>query len=101
VRGNHEEGIFFRNETEGMAAHRNRVEDNVIENNGIKKDVAGIRVRGETRDLIFKNNIIRDTRAEPKQIIGIQLEEKVGPVVLEGNKVEAAKVLDDKRKETR
>jgi hypothetical protein len=29
------------------------------------------------------------------------LEEKVGPVVLDGNKVEAAKVLDDKRKEIR
>jgi len=101
VRGNHEEGIFFRNETEGMAAHRNRVEDNVIENNGIKKDVAGIRVRGETRDLIFKNNVVRDTRAEPKQSIGIQLEEKVGSVVLDGNKVEAAKALEDKRKEIR
>jgi hypothetical protein len=101
VRGNHEEGIFFRNESDGMAAHRNRVEDNVIENNGVKKDVAGIRVRGETRDLIFKNNLIRDTRAEPKQTIGIQLDEKVGPVVLDGNKVEAAKLLDDKRQESR
>ncbi len=101
VRGNHEEGIFFRNEADGMAAHRNRVEDNVIENNGVKKDVAGIRVRGETRDLIFKNNVIRDTRAEPKQSIGIQLDEKVGSVVIDGNKVEAAKVLEDKRKESR
>ena len=57
-----------------MAALRNRVEDNVIENNGVKKEVAGI---------------------------GIQLEEKVGAVVLDGNKVEAAKVLEDKRKDTR
>jgi hypothetical protein len=51
--------------------------------------VAGIRVRGETRDLIFRNNIVRDTRAEPTQSIGILLEEKVGSVVLDGNKVEA------------
>ncbi len=42
-----------------MAAHRNRVEDNVIENNGVKEDV------------------------------------------LEGNRVEAAKVPEDKRNETR
>jgi hypothetical protein len=29
------------------------------------------------------------------------LDEKVGPVVLDGNKVEAAKLLDDKRQESR
>jgi nitrous oxidase accessory protein NosD len=100
VRGNHEEGIYFRNETEGMAGHRNRVENNLIENNGVKRETAGIRVRGETRDLIFKDNIIRDTRpaGERKQTIGIRLDEKVGAVTLEGNKVEAAKELADERK---
>lgn len=99
VRGNREDGIFFRNETEGMAGHRNRVEENVIENNGTKGEVAGIRVRGETRDLIFKDNIIRDTRsgAERRQTTGIRLDEKVGAVTLEGNQIEAAKILDDKR----
>lgn len=100
VRGNHEDGIFFRNETEGMAGHRNRVENNVIENNGVRREAAGIRVRGETRDLIFKDNIIRDTRpvGERKQTIGIRLDEKVGAVTLEGNKIEAATVLADDRK---
>jgi nitrous oxidase accessory protein NosD len=34
-------GVFFRNETEGMAGHRNRVEDNLIENNGVGRDAAG------------------------------------------------------------
>jgi parallel beta-helix repeat protein len=97
IRGNHENGIFFRNETEGMAGHRNRVEDNLIENNGLAKEAAGIRVRGETHDLVFKNNIIRETRPEGKQSIGIQLEEKVGAVTLEGNQVEAVKAIDDKR----
>lgn len=100
VRGNHEDGIFFRNEMEGMAGHRNRLENNLIENNGVKHETAGIRVRGETRDLVFKDNIIRDTRSagERKQTIGIRLEEKVGAVTLEGNKVEADKVLADERK---
>jgi polygalacturonase len=101
VRNNHEDGVYFRNETEGMAGHRNRLENNLIENNGTKLDSAGIRVRGETRDLILKNNIIRDTRSagERKQTIGIRLEEKVGPITLEGNKVEAARELADERKE--
>jgi parallel beta-helix repeat protein len=100
IRGNHENGIVFRNESEGMAGHRNRVEENVIENNGLTKEAAGIRIRGETHDLVFKNNVIRDTRPgrEGKQTIGIQLEENVGPVTLEGNQVEAAKTIDDKRK---
>jgi len=100
VRGNHEDGIFFRNEAEGMAGNRNRLENNLIENNGVKQDAAGIRVRGETHDLVFKNNIIRDTRSESerKQTVGIRLDEKVGAVTLDGNQVEASKLLADERK---
>jgi hypothetical protein len=44
VRANHQDGVFFRNETVGMAAHRNRLENNIIENNGLKAPAAGIRV---------------------------------------------------------
>ncbi len=100
VRGNHEAGIHFRNESEGMAGHRNRLEENVIENNGVDKPAPGIQVRGVTRDLVFKNNVIRDTRpiAEQKQTIGIQLGEKVGDVTLEGNQVSAKQELADARK---
>jgi polygalacturonase len=99
VRGNHEDGVFFRQESEGMAAHRNRLEKNLIENNGVKREVAGIRVRGVTRDLVFKDNIIRDTRtgSERKQLVGIRLEEKVGEVSLEGNTIEAVTQVEDKR----
>jgi hypothetical protein len=99
VRGNQEAGIFFRNETEGMAGHRNLLEGNVIENNGLDREAVGIRVRGETRDLVLKNNTVRDTRAEGarKQTVGIQLESKVGAVQLEGNQVEAQKSVLDER----
>jgi hypothetical protein len=100
VRGNQQAGIYFRNESEGMAGHRNRVEENIIENNGTTKPAPAIEVRGETHDLIFKDNVIRDTRAEgeKKQLVGIQLEEKVGAVTLEGNQIAAEKVLVDGRK---
>ena len=56
--------------------------------------------RRSSKDLIFKDNIIRDTRpaGERKQTTGIRLEEKVGAVTLEGNKIEAAKALADERK---
>ena len=50
--------------------------------------------------MIFKNNVIRETRpgGEAKQTIGIQLEENVGTLTLDGNQVEAARTIDDKRK---
>jgi len=101
VRLNHEDGVFFRNEALGMAAHRNRLEENIIENNGVGKEAAGIRIRGYTNDLVFKNNIIRDTRENDaqKQNVGIRIEENVGQVTLENNTIKAKTVIDDRRLE--
>jgi parallel beta-helix repeat protein len=100
VRANDQDGVFFRNEAEGMAGHRNRLENNLIENNGVKGEAAGIRVRGETRDLVFRNNIIRDTRPPEtrKQTVGIRIEEPAGKVVLEGNQIDAKTQVEDGRK---
>ena len=83
-----------------MAGHRNRLENNLIENNGDKGDAAGIRVRGETRGLVFRNNIIRDTRAPEarKQAVGIRIEEQAGEVILEDNEIEARTKVEDQRK---
>lgn len=99
VRANHDDGVFFRNETLGMAGHRNRLENNLIENNGARESASGIRVRGETKDLVFKGNIIRDTRAPDaqKQTVGIRIEEAAGDIVLDGNTIDARTVVDDKR----
>lgn len=100
VRANHEDGIYFRNETAGMAGHRNRIENNLIENNGGKNEAAGIRVRGETKDLVFRDNIIRDTRSgdSRKQSVGVKIEEPAGEVRLEGNTIDAPTKVDDRRK---
>ncbi len=99
VVGNAADGIFFRDESEGMAGHRNRLEENLIENNGSKDSAAGIRVRGATRDLVLKNNTIRDTRsgAEQRQTVGIRLEEKAGDITSENNRIEATTPVDDRR----
>ena len=101
VRQNHQDGIFFRNETLGMAAHRNCLEENIIENNGVDREAAGIRIRGQTNDLIFRNNVIRDTRPgeSQTQTVGIRIEEQVGQVILEGNTIEAKLKIDDQRGE--
>jgi len=103
VRANQQDGVFFRNESEGMAGHRNRLENNLIENNGAKGTAAGIRIRGETKDLVFRNNIIRDTRAGTArtQTVGIRIEEQAGEVMLESNRIEAATAVDDLRKASR
>jgi parallel beta-helix repeat protein len=92
VRENKENGIFFRNESLGMAPHRNRLEENIVENNG----GAEIRIRGHVNDLVFRNNTIRDGRAEDGGV-GIQIEKTVGPVVLDGNKIETPTLVDDRR----
>lgn len=103
VRANRQDGVFFRNETVGMAGHRNRLERNVIENNGAGSEAAGIRVRGETKDLVFRNNIIRDTRpAEARrQTVGIRIEEGAGAVVLDDNAIDAPTQIDDRRPQRR
>lgn len=92
VRANKEHGIFFRNETLGMAPHRNRLEENVVENNG----GAEIRIRGHVNDLVFRNNVIRDSRTQDTNV-GVLIEETVGPVVLDGNKIETQTPVDDRR----
>jgi parallel beta-helix repeat protein len=101
VRMNHQDGVFFRNEALGMAAHRNCLEENTIENNGIGREAAGIRIRGHTNDLIFRNNVIRDTRpaGSQTQTVGIRIEEQVGQITLDGNIIKAKVKIDDRRTE--
>lgn len=99
VRSNKSHGIFFRNESPGMAAHRNRVIENIIENNGHESGTAAVRVRGSTDDLHFEGNIIRDTRPESQQTqtIGFQFDAEVGKVALHTNSVAAPREIDDQR----
>ena len=100
VRANRQDGVFFRNETLGMAGHRNRLENNLIEDNGTGGDAAGIRVRGETTGLVFRNNTIRDTRPSgaQKQTVGIRIEEQAGDVLLDSNVIESKTKIEDRRK---
>ncbi len=92
ARLNKSNGVFFRNETLGMAPHRNRLEENTIENNG----GAEIRIRGEVNDLVFVKNTIRDTQDESAP--AILIEEKVGPVNLQDNTIQTKVQIEDKRK---
>lgn len=99
VRANHSNGIFFRNESLGMAAHRNQIIDNTIEDNGLEPGTAAIRIRGETNDLLFKGNQIRDTRSgsDKTQTVGILIEDAVGEVEMSQNEIDARLPVSDKR----
>ncbi|WP_435010523.1 right-handed parallel beta-helix repeat-containing protein [Tundrisphaera lichenicola] len=102
ISGNGQNGVFFRNEEGGMAPHRNRLEANVIENNGRETGTAGVRVRGEPSGLIFRDNVIRDTRegSDKTQTIGIRVEDRVGPVEIETNLIDADTTIEDHRVES-
>jgi hypothetical protein len=95
---NGREGVFFRDEAADMCPHRNRVEDNVIEDNGREPGAAGIRVRGEPAGLVFTGNQIRDTCEGSgwTQTVGIRLEERVGPGRIGENRIEAGTAVDDR-----
>jgi len=69
VRGNAAHGIYFRDEKPSNAGSRNTFRRNVIEDNV----GCGVYVDGETTDLLFEENEIRDTRsgAERTQRVGI------------------------------
>ena len=99
IRRNGRSGVFFRNELRGMAAHRNRLVSNVIEDNGTREPSPGIYVRGETQDLVSRNNQIRDTRPEGKrsQTIGIKIGPQVGKVTLEDNTIQGSHPVEDHR----
>jgi len=103
VSGNGSNGVFFRDETTGMSPHRNRLTQNVIEDNGRESGTAGIRIRGEPSGLIFEDNVIRDTRSGSRQTqtVGILVEDRVGPVSIETNRIEASPAIDDHRREQR
>ena len=70
IAGNHiyenaKHGIHFRIKTEPNGAHRNKIIDNVIENNGLAgyaEKGCGIYIEGITHDILIENNIIRETR---------------------------------------
>jgi hypothetical protein len=79
---------------------RERLEQNFNEDNGREPGTAGIRIRGEPSGLIFENNVIRDTRsgAQQTQSVGILVEDRVGPVRIGSNKIEAGTAADDRRR---
>ncbi len=96
VRANAKNGVFFRDEKEPMAGHRNRLEENRIEDNGSE----GIYVNGETDGVVIRGNVISDTRpgSARTQRVAIRLGENARTVVIDGNRIAADKEVEDQRR---
>ena len=92
--GNKRGGVYWRNETAPMAAHRITFENNTVRDN----EGWGLFVDGATQGTIIRNNVIEDT-GSGRQKVGIRIGKQAGEVVLEGNRVQAPKTtLDDREK---
>ncbi len=88
VSGNARAGIFFRDEPEINAAHRNTFQENKIEDNGRPGTPGyGIRIEGVTQNLNFVSNLIRETRKgdAATQFVGIYIGPKADYITCERN----------------
>lgn len=93
VIGNKLGGVYWRNETEPMAAHRITFEGNTVRDN----EGWGVFVDGFTVGTILRNNIIEDT-GKGRQKIGIRIGENAGDVTLESNQIKAERSTVDERR---
>jgi len=89
---NAKHGIHFRIKTEANGAHRTKIIDNIIENNGIVGVMdrgRGIYISGVTHDILIENNIIRETRSGNGclQKNAVYLEPGVSRVQMINNKI--------------
>lgn len=85
VAGNAVWGVLWRNESEPMAGHRNRFVDNRIVDNGRPERGGGIRIDGETHDLIFEANLIGNTVQPARQRVGVSAGRGARRILLQGN----------------
>lgn len=93
VVGNGREGVLFRNESEPMAGHRNRLEENEILDNGGDEAGYGVRILGETRDLTFVHNRVGN-RNGGRQRVGIHIGEAADGITLTDNDLSDNTELD-------
>ena len=90
--GNKLGGVYWRDETEPMAAHRIMFEHNTVRDN----EGWGLFVDGATRGTIIRSNVVEDT-GSGRQKTGVRIGKRAGEVLLEGNTLKAANPLQDER----
>ncbi|MFB0517537.1 MAG: right-handed parallel beta-helix repeat-containing protein [Candidatus Neomarinimicrobiota bacterium] len=77
-------GVYFRSEREANAPHRNRFQNNTVEDNGTADGGYGFLIDSPVRELVLEGNTIRDT-GQGVQKAAVYLFRRDLPVSLEGN----------------
>jgi hypothetical protein len=93
VRENGKAGVYFRDDPEGTAGHRNSLRENIIENNGrLSHPGYGIRIDGATQHIELTANTIRETRtgAQARQNVGLYIGPQAGYVIATQNEFSGA-----------
>ncbi len=88
VSGNGKAGIFFRNEAEINAGHRNTFRENTIQDNGRPEAPGyGVRIEGATTYITLVSNIIRETRPPERatQHVGLYIGPQADYITSEKN----------------
>jgi hypothetical protein len=90
-------GILFRPERgPGFTGDRNTVEGNTVTDTG-GDDAAAVDVQGTTANLVFRRNVLRETRGAARRV-GFRLGKDTRDVALDGNTVEGfSRPVDDRR----
>lgn len=89
---NENHGVFFRNENEQNSGHRNVFTNNVIENNGMRRESCGFYIGGETHDITITNNTICST-GKGNQTTAILVGKKSSKITAKDNQIAGLKEL--------
>ena len=90
--GNKQGGVYWRAETEPMAAHRITFENNTVRDNR----GWGMFVDGATDGTVIRHNTIEDT-GSGRQKIGIRIGSQAHTVVIQDNVIKATTQFQDDR----
>jgi parallel beta-helix repeat protein len=90
--GNKRGGVYWRRESEPMAAHRVVFEKNTVRDN----DGWGLFIDGNTNDTVIRQNTIEDS-GTGRQTTAIRIGERAGMLTLDGNQIKAERAVVDER----
>lgn len=92
VIGNQQGGVYWRSESEPMAAHRILFEGNTVRDN----EAWGLFIDGATEGTILRQNVVEDTGAG-RQKTAVRIGKRAGEVVMDRNTLKAATPVQDDR----
>jgi len=89
---NSNHGVLFRNENEQNSGHRNTFINNVIENNGVRKESSGFYIGGETHGIRIISNAIRSS-GKGNQTTAIFIGRKSSDITATGNNISGSREI--------